>query len=73
MGSAVYRENVSENYGVGILYNLNSVGNVFKEGLTQNFVPMKFIELLAETVEGLLFNKIVAIHISYFLFTNIST
>jgi hypothetical protein len=33
MSSAVYLENVSENYGVGILCNLNSVRNVFK-GLT---------------------------------------
>jgi len=34
MSSAVYLENVSENCGVGILYNLNSVRNVFKEGPT---------------------------------------
>jgi hypothetical protein len=34
MSSAVDLENVSENYSVGILYNLNSVRNVFKEGLT---------------------------------------
>jgi hypothetical protein len=34
MSSAVSLDSVSENYGVGILYNLNSVKNVFKEGLT---------------------------------------
>ena len=34
MSSAVDLENVSENYGVGIHYNLNSVRNMFKEGLT---------------------------------------
>lgn len=36
---------------MGVLYNMNSVRNVFKEGLTQNFVPMKFKELLAEAVQ----------------------
>jgi hypothetical protein len=53
---------------VEILNNLISVKNMLKECLTQNFIPTKLKELLAEKCkEGLLLNTTVNIFAFFFL------
>jgi hypothetical protein len=42
MSSATDLWNVSEDFSVEILNNLNSVKNMLKECLNLNFIPMKF-------------------------------
>lgn len=50
-------QDIPENFGVEILNNLIFVNNMFKERLTQNLIPLKFKELLAEKRrEGLMKN-----------------
>jgi len=49
-----------------ILNNLNSLKkNVLREGLTRNFMPLKFKETLAEKMrKKFYFNKTVTVHMS---------
>jgi hypothetical protein len=48
VSSAVDLQNVSETFGAEIVKNLNSLTNMLKGSLAQNFIPMKSKALLTE-------------------------
>jgi hypothetical protein len=54
MSSVAVSRNVSGNCGMKILNNLNSVKNMLKKCIIQNFIPINVTKLLAEKhTEGL--------------------
>lgn len=48
MSSVADHRNASGNFGVEILNNLNSVKNMLKEHIIQNFIPINVKQLLAQ-------------------------
>jgi hypothetical protein len=61
--SAVGLRNVSENFGLKILNNLNSVISMLEECVPPNLIPIKFTELSAEKhCEGILFAASVTVY-----------